>query len=439
MKAATLFAINFAQSALGQNACSNPGCSNPPCAAPLVNDVGCTTVSGTEVYNHAFIGVGDAIGSNAHIFGPFEAGFSSKQDSLIVGWGCTDPSAAYDSAGGKDLDIAEASVAYECGIDFPRLVGSDYIGIVGYCGGRTSDYHFHRSFNCLYSESGGHSTQIGDAASHALYGKWEHFSERKLPYLDACGGHFGFTPESPQTEVYHYHVQDTAPFSIGCYGPSASGGLVPLATCRALYDDCGDGVENMQTKDGSVPYDRWCPCFDADGSNVGNEELRAISASQNWFYEGDEGGEPTPSATPAPEPAVACGDSEDWYYKKEQKNCEWVAENTETRCSKKGTLDGEEVEAKKACLKTCGQCEPEPTPTPTPESPEQCEDDESWYKKEGQEGKTCAVWVSKNPEDRCNKKGYIADGSKVRASEACCATCGTGRRLLSRRYEDAVV
>ena len=62
-------------------------------------------------------------------------------------------------------------------------------------------------------------------------------------FLDACGAHFGYTPDSPTAMVYHHHVQELPPFSFGCYGPSASGGLVTLAECRSLYSGCGDGDE----------------------------------------------------------------------------------------------------------------------------------------------------------------------------------------------------
>ena len=118
-------------------ACSNPTCSSPPCAAALLGDVGCTTVSGTETLTHERINAGGTIASNAHIFGPFEAGFTSKQDSIISNWGCSTPSAAYDSDGGKDIVIAEKFVAHACSITLPRTVGSEYIGIVGPCGGHT--------------------------------------------------------------------------------------------------------------------------------------------------------------------------------------------------------------------------------------------------------------------------------------------------------------
>jgi len=264
------------------SACEIPTCASPPCAANLVGDVGCTTVSGTEKYNNEQKSVGGTVATNAHIFGPFEAGFSSSQQSIIEGWGCTDASVAYDTAGGLDLGIATAKVAKACNIVLPRVEGTNqWKAIVGYCGGHTSDYHFHRDFACLYLEQGGHSTAVGTiVGTQKIYGKWEDFDNRLLPLLDACGGHFGPTPDSPSTSVYHYHAQDRAPWTVGCLGPGAGNTLVSVATCRALYTStskgCGVTPETMQIKSGggtgsadlSVSYTRWCPCFDAEDKNV---------------------------------------------------------------------------------------------------------------------------------------------------------------------------
>ncbi|CAJ1395277.1 unnamed protein product [Effrenium voratum] len=270
--------------------CNNPTCSSPPCAAPLLGDVGCSTVAGVESYNHGQVKrKGDSIPSDAHIFGPFEAGFGEQQKNNILGWGCTDPTVVYDNEGGKDLTIAEAAVAKACSIQqqgsnkFPRIEGESYIGIVGPCGGHTGDYHFHRGFGCLYEESGGHSSKVGVVAAYNLYGKWEDYANNLLPLLDACGAHFGPTPDS-SGNVYHYHVQDKAPFTVGCYGPSASNQLVTVAECRALYPKCdndGGAGTAIQTNEGTVTYDKFCPCWDAAGSNMGINlvELPALSTS----------------------------------------------------------------------------------------------------------------------------------------------------------------
>jgi hypothetical protein len=79
--------------------------------------------------------------------------------------------------------------------------------------------------------------------------------------------------------VYHYHVQDSPPFTIGCFGPAYTSNGVPQSVtveqCRELYDGCGDG-DDLEIRWGpesgnSSMYDPWCPCFDQDGSNVANQ------------------------------------------------------------------------------------------------------------------------------------------------------------------------
>ena len=285
-------------------ACVNPTCASPPCAAQLLGDVGCTTVSGVAEYNHGLVRKGETIAANAHIYGPFEAGFTERQQSIIRGWGCTDPSVAYDSVGGKDIGLAERETAYKCNIEFPRVEGDTYIGVVGKCGGHTHDYHFHRSFSCVYKEEGGHSTAVGNIGDHRIYGKWEDYSKKLLPLLDACGGHWGPTPDCEW--CYHYHVQDKAPFTVGCMGPAADGGLVSINTCRALYGSkCGDATETIAVGNGeAVQYDRFCPCYDADGSNVGTKELPALSTkaiavhAETGELVGDSSAAPTTAAAP---------------------------------------------------------------------------------------------------------------------------------------------
>merc|ERR1711874_349881 len=49
----------------------------------------------------------------------------------------------------------------------------------------------------------------------------------------------------------------------------ADGSLVTVEQCRALYSDCDGVLTTYQTNDGAVPYDNYCPCYDANGSNTG--------------------------------------------------------------------------------------------------------------------------------------------------------------------------
>jgi hypothetical protein len=213
--------------------------------------------------------------SGENIYGPFEAGFGTQQDSILESLGCAQGSLGHVS-GGIDTRLAEQLVAFQCSVALPRTSSSGkYTSLLDQCGGHTQAYHFHERLSCLYKEEGKHSTEVGETPDNrSIYGKWEDHSTKTTPVLDACGGHFGTTPDSPTTPVYHYHVQDNPPFTIGCYGPAKNVDtgfeeLVSLAMCRALYDGCGDGdEETLTTNAGSFPYDPWCPCFDKTGSNV---------------------------------------------------------------------------------------------------------------------------------------------------------------------------
>jgi hypothetical protein len=178
----------------------------------------------------------------------------------------------YDDKGGLDLDIATMKVAHVCSITLPRIEGTTYYGITGPCGGHTHDYHFHGRFSCLYSESGVHSTAVGDVTDTQIYGKWEDYTNNKLPLLDACGGHFGPTPDSSGSDVYHYHVQDAAPFTVGCHGPDTGNTLVSVAKCIELNPECSDSANMDEIKISDVTtisYVRFCPCFDRNGCNNG--------------------------------------------------------------------------------------------------------------------------------------------------------------------------
>lgn len=139
----------------GQGATGDPTCATPPCTAAGLNDVGTTTVAGTDERTGLTLNVGE------NIYGPFEAGFSSQQDGILEGMGCSDGSLGHVT-GGIDTSTAEAMVAYGCSITLPRIDGDTYVSLLDECGGHTSDYHFHERLSCLYTESGTHSTQVGE-------------------------------------------------------------------------------------------------------------------------------------------------------------------------------------------------------------------------------------------------------------------------------------
>ena len=88
-----------------------------------------------------------------------------------------------------------------------------------------------------------------------------------------------------------YHIQQHAPFTIGCFGPMLDGNnketLVTLAKCRELYDGCSAATETYTTSTGDVEYKPWCPCYDGAGSNVESaalavfEDTNAITTCTN--------------------------------------------------------------------------------------------------------------------------------------------------------------
>jgi hypothetical protein len=209
------------------------------------------------------------------IFGPFEASFTSQQDSVVSSLGCAGPADGYLD-GGIDTYTAEQMLATSCNITLPRNEGNKYISLLDECGGHTNDYHNHGRLICLNNDTqGGHSIKVGEAVDDAktsIYGKYE--GTGVLPKLDACGAHFGVTPDSGGASVYHHHVQDRPPFTVGCFGPNDDGSLVTVEQCRDFYTGCGDGdSQEITTKDGTVEYDLWCPCYDANASNVGTATL----------------------------------------------------------------------------------------------------------------------------------------------------------------------
>ena len=211
-------------------------------------------------------------GVGEDIYGPFEAGFTVKQDRIIQALGCDDPSDGYLD-GGIDTYTAEQKVAKACNVEIPRWVNGNYISLLDQCGGHTKEYHNHERLICLYDDTAkGHSTKVGEVLDGtAIYGKWE--DTDVLPLLDACSAHYGKTPESSTStdvdDVYHYHVQDAPPFVVGCFGPNDDGSLVTVQQCRDFYTGCDGTLESFETTDGKVAYDMWCPCYDQQGSNSG--------------------------------------------------------------------------------------------------------------------------------------------------------------------------
>lgn len=265
----------------------------------LVGNVALTTATGTPTQdigaNTGTTGSFKDVGSS--VYGPFEAGFGEPQDLVIERqFGCTSDVTRCYSEGGVDVATAEAICATSCGIDLPRTDNGVYYGLIDTCGGHTMSYHFHRNMNCLYTENqNAHSPKLAETVqnpSQNLYGKWEDWSRQTKPALDACNGHYGYTPDSPDIEVYHYHLSEAMPFTIGCYGPNADNSLVTVSQCRALYSECSDTepleIINFDDHDGNsfkIPYQRWCPCFDGSGLGMdgGGLNVGNVDPSRLWI------------------------------------------------------------------------------------------------------------------------------------------------------------
>ena len=134
------------------------------------------------------------------------------------------------------------------------------VTILNECGGHANPFHYHERMTCLHENDAGtgHSTSVATMLDgKMLYGKWEDFNAvpplAAYDLVDACNGHFGTNPDSllswdsPATEVYHYHVTDLAPFTVGCFGPAVDAGtdvelMVTIAMCRDFHAECGSAL-----------------------------------------------------------------------------------------------------------------------------------------------------------------------------------------------------
>eukprot|EP01134_Creolimax_fragrantissima_P008633 CFRG8633T1 len=182
-----------------------------------------------------------------NIYGPMEAGF---QEGFVCDGGSCE--------GGVDVPMCAASLDAQCSGDINEGL------LLDPCGGHAQPYHYHENLACDYDQDApGHGPLIGIALDGVgIYGLNEDTNE--LPTdLDACGGHVGYIA-SEGAEVYHYHVQSTAPYTLGCFGPVNS-----VDECKALYPDtCGSGYTKIPLASGEICYDSDCPCFNSDGSNT---------------------------------------------------------------------------------------------------------------------------------------------------------------------------
>lgn len=375
-------------------------------AVSLLGTIGRTTVSGQDPYDNTNFYV------NEDIYGPFEAGFSSRQANILMEIGCSSEDAnSINIPGGIDTAMTEKAIAYICDIELPRIENDQYYGLVDSCGGHTQEYHFHERLDCLYdTSSGGHSPQIGYVldGGQPIYGKWEDYSANLLPNLDACGGHWGATPDSPDDQIYHYQVQENAPFTVGCIGPDDDGNSVTQAQCESLYPGCSADSYEIMTRDGAVDYKLWCPCYGASsptGSPISSPTAPTDEPTLRPTSKPTTKSPTTPTTSPVASPtSEGCEDSSTWYKKKTWQTCDWISEKPTHRCTASDGVDG--TSAHESCQATCGCI------------PDGCENSATWMFKKA--SRSCD-WVARKADRRCSLSG--ADGTL--ASASCPISCDT--------------
>jgi hypothetical protein len=188
--------------------------SSGPSAIPLLGRIGITK-------------------TGVNIYSGFEAGFGVG----AAPFPCED----LDQDGDQDGYCAPGLNVNECETGLHNACGAEYVNtglFMDDCGGHASPYHLHAApqslqEQCCWSDSGsGHGALVGVALDgHGMYSKRE--TTNTTPVLDACNGHWGVTPDSNGKVVYHYHFTDTAPNTLGCYGPVQS-----MEEALSLYDGC---------------------------------------------------------------------------------------------------------------------------------------------------------------------------------------------------------
>ena len=195
--------------------------------------------------------VGFTVRGGMNVYGPNDAGFAYSTGGGAPNI-CSAPAAQQGFCpAGTDVEMCYANLQVSCG-----SANAAVTGFASDCGNHANPSHYHTRLGCDYntSDASAHSPLLAVIKDgRGLYGKWE--GNGALPVLDACNGHYGPVPatdlssSSPfsttnqfgdtaypasSASVYHYHVTDQAPFTIGCYGPVNS-----LAHAKSLYPTCG--------------------------------------------------------------------------------------------------------------------------------------------------------------------------------------------------------
>jgi hypothetical protein len=119
----------------------------------------------------------------------------------------------------------------------------DGVFFIDACNGhpqQTGAYHYHGIPYCITDAVdvvGEHSTMIGVLFDgFPIYGPND-VGGIAASSLDECSGHTGATPEFPDG-IYHYHLTETAPYSVTCYHGEVADGLL----AAGAPGDAGDGA-----------------------------------------------------------------------------------------------------------------------------------------------------------------------------------------------------
>jgi len=113
-----------------------------------------------------------------------------------------------------------------------------------------------------------------------------------------------------------------------------------------------------------------------------------------------------------------CDNDDSWALNNDEpeKNCNWVAEASQSRCTKSGIdLNGNITYAYQSCVDACRVCP----------NYGDCSDDDGWVKNnEDDDSRNCS-WVASFPESRCLVKGTDSTDSDTYAFESCRVACST--------------
>jgi hypothetical protein len=123
--------------------------------------------------------------------------------------------------------------------------------ILDKCGGhpqRNGQYHYHDLAPCLPSgrDASGHSELIGYALDgFGIFGPYEAADkEMTNAGLDGCHGHVGpVIWDGEERTLYHYHLNDEYPYSIGCFrgAPVSTQRLATVTRAQTPMDRQGEG------------------------------------------------------------------------------------------------------------------------------------------------------------------------------------------------------